>query len=184
MRLTIGEPLGQRRALRSAPSGSPAAVAAQCLGVSRPLPLGQRSASGSASGSASPAVAAAAVPPAASFANGPTAFFPLGDLATNPVDGTGAAINLNQTAAEAADVAELHAHRAGQPADRARAWPRRGSSATAARWPTPRTRAPSSRPRSSRRTGRWQVYNPLVVTAGHHTRRGAGRADDRRAAPR
>jgi hypothetical protein len=42
------------------------------------------------------------VAPAASFANGPTAFFPLGDLATNPVDGTGAAINLNQTAAEAA----------------------------------------------------------------------------------
>jgi hypothetical protein len=42
------------------------------------------------------------VPPAATFANGPTAFFPLGDLATNPVDGTGAAINLNQTAAEAA----------------------------------------------------------------------------------
>jgi len=42
------------------------------------------------------------VPPAASFANGPTAFRPLGDLATNPVDGTGAAINLNQTAAQAA----------------------------------------------------------------------------------
>ena len=56
----------------------------------------------SASGSASPAVAAAAVRPAASFANGPTAFFPLGNLATNPVDGTGAAISLNQTAAEAA----------------------------------------------------------------------------------
>ena len=40
--------------------------------------------------------------PAATFANGQTAFFPLGDLATNPVDGTGAAINLNQTAAQAA----------------------------------------------------------------------------------
>ncbi|MGH3256352.1 MAG: hypothetical protein ACRDOU_13330 [Streptosporangiaceae bacterium] len=42
------------------------------------------------------------VPPAATFASGQTAFFPLGDLATDPVDGTGAAINLNQTAAEAA----------------------------------------------------------------------------------
>ena len=42
------------------------------------------------------------VPPAATFANGQTAFFPLGDLATDPVDGTGAAINLNQTADEAA----------------------------------------------------------------------------------
>ena len=57
--------------------------------------------SASASASGDPA-AAAVVPPAATFANGPTAFFPLGDLATNPVDGTGAAINLNQTAAEAA----------------------------------------------------------------------------------
>jgi hypothetical protein len=52
--------------------------------------------------SASPTSTSAVVPPAADFANGQTAFFPLGDLATNPVDGTGAAINLNQTAAEAA----------------------------------------------------------------------------------
>ena len=42
------------------------------------------------------------MPPAATFANGQTAFRQLGDLATVPVDGTGAAINLNQTAAEAA----------------------------------------------------------------------------------
>ncbi len=48
------------------------------------------------------AAAAAVVPPAASFANGPVAARQLGDLATVPVDGTGAAINLNQTAAEAA----------------------------------------------------------------------------------
>ncbi len=71
-------------------SGSPAAAASTSAS---PCP--------SASSSADPAVAAV-VPPAASFANGRTAFFPLGDLATNPVDGTGAAINLNQTAAEAA----------------------------------------------------------------------------------
>jgi hypothetical protein len=44
----------------------------------------------------------AVVPPAATFASGQTAFFQLGDLATDPVDGTGAAINLNQTAAQAA----------------------------------------------------------------------------------
>ncbi len=59
----------------------------------------------SAAASATPCASAttnAVVPPAADFANGQTAFFPLGDLATNPVDGTGAAINLNQTAAEAA----------------------------------------------------------------------------------
>ena len=46
--------------------------------------------------------AAATVPPAATFANGQTAFRPLGDLATVPVDGTGNAISLNQTAAQAA----------------------------------------------------------------------------------
>jgi len=69
------------------------------------------SASPSASGSASvdpsdpptPTTAAvAAVPPAATFANGQTAFRQLGNLATVPVDGAGNAINLNQTAAEAA----------------------------------------------------------------------------------
>ena len=51
---------------------------------------------------ATAAAAAAAVPPAATFANGQTAFRQLGDLATVPVDGAGNAINLNQTAAEAA----------------------------------------------------------------------------------
>jgi hypothetical protein len=42
------------------------------------------------------------VPAASSFANGPIAATQLGDVATTPVDGTGAAINLNQTAAQAA----------------------------------------------------------------------------------
>src|SRR5579859_6293891 len=70
-------------------SGSPAAAASAA-----PCP------SASASGGA--AVAAAAVAPAPSNASGRTAFFQLGDVATNPVDGTGAAINLNQTAAQAA----------------------------------------------------------------------------------
>ena len=42
------------------------------------------------------------MPPANSFANGATATRQLGDVATAPVDGTGAAINLNQTAAQAA----------------------------------------------------------------------------------
>jgi hypothetical protein len=42
------------------------------------------------------------VPPANSFANGAAATFQLGDVATAPVDGTGAAISMNQTAAQAA----------------------------------------------------------------------------------
>jgi hypothetical protein len=58
-------------------------------------------ASGSASASADPTTNAV-VPPAATFSSGQVAFFQLGDLATDPVDGTGAAINLDQTAAQAA----------------------------------------------------------------------------------
>ncbi len=55
----------------------------------------------SASASGDP-TSTAVVPPAATFANGQVASFQLGDLATDPVDGTGAVINLDQTAAEAA----------------------------------------------------------------------------------
>src|SRR5215469_13290239 len=84
---------------------------------SHPTPIKQSAfgASPSASASTSPTagasapasagangVAAATVAPASSFANGPTATFRLGDIATAPVDGTGSAISLNQTAAEAA----------------------------------------------------------------------------------
>jgi hypothetical protein len=75
-----------------AASGSPAAVASASASAS-PCPT----ASSSAATAASAVVAAAP-----SFASGQTAFRQLGDLATNPVDGTGAAINLNQTAAQAA----------------------------------------------------------------------------------
>ena len=61
------------------------------------------SASATASASASPtASTGATVAPAAQFANGQIAAFQLGDVATAPVDGTGAAISLNQTAAQAA----------------------------------------------------------------------------------
>jgi len=62
-----------------------------------------------ASGAASsPAVAAKQAGPrvkvaANDFANGPIATQQLGDVATNPVDGAGDAINLNQTPDEAAD---------------------------------------------------------------------------------
>jgi len=74
-------------------------------------PTGSAVASATASGSATPSASAtstattgtgATVPAASSFANGPIAATQLGDVATTPVDGTGAAINLNQTAAQAA----------------------------------------------------------------------------------
>ncbi len=54
-----------------------------------------------ASASADPTTSTT-VPPAATFASGQVASFQLGDLATDPVDGTGAAISLDQTAAQAA----------------------------------------------------------------------------------
>ena len=79
----------------TSPIGGAAAASAS---ASPPLPLSRPT----RDRSASPAVAARSFPRRLTFANGPTAFFPLGDLATNPVDGTGAAISLNQTAAEAA----------------------------------------------------------------------------------
>ena len=60
------------------------------------------SASPSTSTSASPSTSAGTtVAPANSFAGGQIAAFQLGDVATAPVDGTGAAINTQQTAAQA-----------------------------------------------------------------------------------
>jgi hypothetical protein len=75
------------------------------FGFRHPSPSASASASAtaSASASASPTTSTAAtVPPANSFSNGPVATRQLGDVATAPVDGTGAAISLNQTAAQAA----------------------------------------------------------------------------------
>ena len=83
------------------PSASPAGSGSPAAAASASAPA-SASASPCPSGSASTGTAVtAAVPAAPSFANGQTAFRKLGDLATNPVDGTGAAINLNQTAAQA-----------------------------------------------------------------------------------
>jgi hypothetical protein len=70
-----------------------------------PTPTGSATASSTASPSAMPSTSASAgttVAAANSFANGATATVQLGDLATAPVDGTGAAISMNQTAAQAA----------------------------------------------------------------------------------
>ena len=69
-------------------------------------PTASGTATGTATASASPSASAtgsaAAVPPASSFDTGAIATQTLGDVATTPVDGTGAAINMNQTAAQAA----------------------------------------------------------------------------------
>ena len=60
------------------------------------------SATATPSASASATGTAAAVPPATRSTTAPSPLPHLGDLATTPVDGTGAAINMNQTAAQAA----------------------------------------------------------------------------------
>jgi hypothetical protein len=140
-----------------AASGSPAAAAAVSAA---PCPT----ASGSASASKS-AAAAAAVPPAASFATGRTAFFQLGNVATNPVDGTGAAINLNQTAAQAATSLNCTLTVPNNPLSaRGLATPWQlgdGCTMTNAANEGAFVEATILSP-----GGQLQVYNPLVITAG------------------
>jgi hypothetical protein len=85
----------------SAPATADPATSAPATADPSTSPPASPTPCASASASADPTTNAV-VPPAATFSNGQTAFFPLGDLATDPVDGTGAAINLNQTADEAA----------------------------------------------------------------------------------
>ncbi len=131
-------------------------------------------ASASPSASASGAVAAATptttaaaatVPPAATFANGQTAFRQLGDLATVPVDGTGAAINLNQTAAEAAASMNCTLTVPANPLSAqglATPWQlgdgcSMANAATEGAFVEATILAPN---------GQAQVYNPLVITAG------------------
>ena len=105
------------------------------------------------------------VPPAATFANGPTAFFPLGDLATNPVDGTGAAINLNQTAAQAAASMNCTITVPANPLSaRGLATPwQLGDGCSEATFGTEGAFVEATILSPS---GALQVYNPLVVTAG------------------
>ena len=134
-------------------SGSPAAAASASAS---PCP--------SASGSAGTA-ATAAVPAAPTFANGQTAFFQLGDLATNPVDGTGAAINLNQTAAQAAASMNCTITVPAKPLSaRGLATPwQLGDGCSEA---TTGTEGSFVEATILSPNGALQVYNPLVITAG------------------
>ena len=148
----------------ASPSGSPAPS-----GSAAPAPCPSASASGdpaaAPSASASGDPAAAVVPPAATFASGPIAFRQLGDLATDPVDGTGAAINLNQTAAEAAvsmnctltvPVHPLTAQGLATP------W-QLGDGCSQANTGTEGSFVEAT---ILSPNGQLQVYNPLVITAG------------------
>jgi hypothetical protein len=105
------------------------------------------------------------VPPAPSFASGRTAFFPLGDLATNPVDGTGAAINLNQTAAQAAASMNCTLTVPNNPLSaRGLATPwQLGDGCSEANTGTEGAFVEAT---ILSPNGQLQVYNPLVITAG------------------
>lgn len=89
---TVATPTPTGSATTSATASPSATASATATGTASP----------SATATPSAGTSAATVAPANSFASGQVATTPLGDLATDPVDGTGAAINMNQTAAEAA----------------------------------------------------------------------------------
>jgi len=128
--------------------------------------------SATASGSASPTTSTTTgtgtgtkVAPANSFAGGPIAAFQLGDVATAPVDGTGAAINLNQTAAQAAASLNCTLTVPNNPLSaRGLATPWQlgdGCAMTNAANEGAFVEATILSP-----GGQLQVYNPLVITAG------------------
>ncbi len=83
--------------VQSAGAGGTSAAGASAAPAAAPCPAR----SGGASPSASAPAARVNVPPD-TFANGPIAQSPLGDVATAPVDGQGDAISLNQSADQAA----------------------------------------------------------------------------------
>jgi hypothetical protein len=105
------------------------------------------------------------VPPANSFAAGAIANFQLGDVATAPVDGTGAAINLNQTAAEAATSLNCSLTVPANPlsaAGLATPW-QLGDGCSMANAGTEGAFVEATILSAN---GQLSVYNPLVVTAG------------------
>ena len=145
--------------------GSPTAAptttgSAMASGTASPSATATASASASAS-----ATSTATVPPANSFAGGQIATTQLGDLATNPVDGTGAAISMNQTAAQAAASMNCSLAVPANPlsaAGLATPWQlgdgcSMANAGTEGAFVEATILAPN---------GSLQVYNPLVVTAG------------------
>ncbi len=153
-------PVGSGSPAAAVGSGSPAAA----VGSGSPATAASASASPCPSASATPAVAAA-VAPAPSFANGRPANFQLGDLATNPVDGTGAAINLNQTAAQATASMNCTITVPANPLSaRGLATPwQLGDGCSEANTGTEGAFVEAT---ILSPTGQLEVYNPLVITAG------------------
>jgi hypothetical protein len=122
----------------------------------------------SASASASPTTTTTTgttVAPANSFAGGPIAAFQLGDVATAPVDGAGAAINTQQSAAQAAASMNCSLAVPANPlsaAGLATPW-QLGDGCSMANAGTEGAFVEAT---ILSPTGQLSVYNPLVVTAG------------------
>jgi len=111
------------------------------------------------------ASANAVVPPAPTYASGPIAYSQLGDLATDPVDGTGAAINLTQTPAEAATSLNCTLAVPANPLTAkglATPW-QLGDGCSQANFVTEGAFVEAT---ILAPNGKLQVYNPLVITAG------------------
>ena len=149
----------------ASPSASASGSAASGVAASGAAIASATPTAAAAAAAAPAATAAAAVPPAATFANGPIAMRQLGNLATVPVDGTGAAINLNQTAAEAAASMNCTLTVPANPLSAqglATPWQlgdgcSMANAATEGAFVEATILAPN---------GQVQVYNPLVITAG------------------
>ena len=151
-------------ACASASASAAAAVSADPAASASAAPCATTSASGDPTTSTS-AAANAVVPPAATFANGPVAVSQLGDLATDPVDGTGAAINLNQTPAEAATSMNCTLSVPANPLTAkglATPW-QLGDGCSQANFGTEGAFVEAT---ILAPNGKLQVYNPLVITAG------------------
>jgi hypothetical protein len=126
---------------------------------------GTASASATASASVSPSTSATTVAPASSFASGAVAAAQLGGVATKPVDGTGAAINTRQTAAQAAASMNCSLAVPANPltaAGLATPW-QLGDGCSMANAGTEGAFVEATILSPS---GQLSVYNPLVVTAG------------------
>jgi hypothetical protein len=144
------------------PTATPTATAS-ATASSTASPTATPTASASATSTATGT--AAAVPPASSFANGATSFRQLGDVATAPVDGTGAAISLTQTAAQAAASMNCSIAVPANPlsaAGLATPW-QLGDGCSMANAGTEGAFVEAT---ILSPNGSVQVYNPLVITAG------------------
>ena len=150
-------------ALGASASASTSA-SASATGAAGATPSGSAAAA-NPSGSATAVTGTTAVAAAASFGNGRIAHHSLGDVATAPVDGAGNAINLNQTAAQAAQSMNCTLQVPANPLTAqglATPW-QLGDGCSMANFGTEGAFVEAT---ILSPNGQVQVYNPLVITAG------------------